>query len=159
MADAPVRTDLLEPLDRLRALTPQLSLDLEVRVDVPLKLRRLLVGEVLDLRLGREPEIDADLARGRGADAVDVRQPDLEALLVGEVDSGDTCHGGLLALALLVTRVRADDEHAAMGLDYAAALTHRLHGRTNFHRAPLDAQRTRRSTAAPQVRLIVAKPL
>jgi hypothetical protein len=54
--------------------------------------------------------------------------------LIREVDSGDTCHKAvLLALPLLVTGVRADDEHAAVPLDHAAALTHRLDGRAYFH--------------------------
>ena len=34
MADAAVRADLAEALDRLRALAAQVALDLEVRVDV-----------------------------------------------------------------------------------------------------------------------------
>ena len=38
-----------------------------------------------------ELEVLADLLRGRLADAVDVGQTDLEALLVREVDAGDTC--------------------------------------------------------------------
>src|SRR5439155_15697703 len=92
MADAAIRPDLGEPLDRLRALTPKVALDLEVLVDVLAKPRDLLVGEVADLRVGIEAERDRDLAGARLADPVDVRQPDLEPLLVGEIDSGDSRH-------------------------------------------------------------------
>src|SRR2546423_8738731 len=92
VTQAAVRADLGEPLDRLLALAPQVALDLELSVDVVAELRDLVVGEVADLRVGREPERARDLPRRRLADAVDVGQPDLEPLLVGEVHSGDACH-------------------------------------------------------------------
>jgi hypothetical protein len=103
MTDAAVGADLGEPLDRLLAFAPQVALDLEVRVDVVAKLRDLFVGEVLDLRVGIEAELGRDLARGRLPDPVDVRQPDLEPLLVRKVDAGDP--GDDSALPLLVPGV------------------------------------------------------
>jgi hypothetical protein len=80
--DPAVGADLAEALDRLRPLAAQVTLDLEIAVDVLAELRDLLVGEVLDLLVAREPRVGADLLRGRAADAVDVGQPDLEPLLV-----------------------------------------------------------------------------
>src|SRR5438093_979738 len=91
MADAAVRADLAEALDRLRAVAAQVTFHLELVVDVLTKLRDLLVGEVLDLRVGIEAERERNLARRRLADAVDVRQPDLEPLLVRKIYSGDAC--------------------------------------------------------------------
>jgi hypothetical protein len=129
--DPPIGTDLGEPLDRLLPVAAQVALDLEVRVDVVAELRDLLVGEVLDLRVRVEAELGGDLAGSRLADAVDVGQPDLEALLVREIDSGDACDGS--ALPLLVSRVGADDHGRAVPLDHAAALTHGLDGGANFH--------------------------
>ena len=76
-------------------------------------------------------EDERDLARARLADAVDVGQPDLEPLLVREVDACDSRHA--LALPLLVAGVRADDQGAAVPLDHAAALAHGLDGRSDFH--------------------------
>ena len=46
MAEAAVGADLAEALDRLRALAAQVTLDLELGVDVVAELRDLLVGEV-----------------------------------------------------------------------------------------------------------------
>ena len=89
MAEAAVGADLLQPLDRLLALTAQIALDLK-RVDVLAELRDLVVGQILDLLVRRKAQLGADLARRRLADAVDVGQPDLEPLLVREIDSGDS---------------------------------------------------------------------
>src|SRR6185503_7636637 len=122
MADAAVRADVAEALDLLLALAAQVTLDLDVRIDVGAELGDLVVGQVANLLVGRQPERGADLVRGRLADAVDVGQPDLEPLLVGEIDSGDACHS---ALPLLVVRVRADDHHATVPADHAAAFAHR----------------------------------
>jgi hypothetical protein len=131
MADAAVRADLREPLDGLLTVAAKVALDLKLRVDVVAELRDLFVGEILDLRVRAEAELGCDLAGSRLADPVDVGQPDLEALLVREVDSGDACDGS--ALPLLVTRVGADDHGRAVPLDHAAALTHGLDGWTDFH--------------------------
>jgi hypothetical protein len=132
MADAAVRADLGEPLDRLLPLAAQVSLDLEVRVDEVAELGDLFVGEVLDLRVGAQAELRGDLARDRLPDPVDVRQPDLEPLLVRKVDSGDACDGS--ALPLLVPRIATDDHGRPVPLDHAAALAHGLDGGTDFHR-------------------------
>jgi hypothetical protein len=131
MADAAVRANLRESLDRLLPVAAQVALDLEVRVDVVAELRDLFVGEVLDLGVRAEAELGCNLARRRLADPVDIGQPDLEALLVREVDSGDACDGS--ALPLLVTRVGADDHGRAVPLDHAAAFAPGLDGWTDFH--------------------------
>jgi hypothetical protein len=131
VADAAVGADLGEALDRLLPVTAEVTLDLEVRVDVVAELRDLFVRQVLDLRVRVEAELRGDLARGRLADPVDVGQPDLEALLIREVDSGDSGDGS--ALPLLVPRVGADDHGRAVPLDHAAAFAHGLDGRTDFH--------------------------
>jgi hypothetical protein len=117
MADPAVRADLGEPLDRLLPVAAQVTLDLEIRIDVVAELRDLFVRQVLDLRVRVEAELRGDLARGRLADPVDVRQPDLEPLLV-PLSS--------LSLPLLVTRIAADDHGRAVPLDHAAAFAHGL---------------------------------
>ena len=67
--------------------------------------------------------------RRRAPDPEDVGQADLESPR-GKADACDSCH---LALPLLVSRVRADDHGVTVPLDHAAALTHRLDGRADFH--------------------------
>src|SRR5262249_43956029 len=112
VADPAVRADLLQALDRLRALTAQVALHLEVLVDVLAQLRDLVVGEVADLRVRVEAERGRDLARRRLADPVDVRQPDLEPLLVREIDSGNSCQLVLLPVMLSSLRVASTKPEA-----------------------------------------------
>ena len=50
---------------------------------------------------------------------------------------------GLLALALLVTWIRADDHGPAVPLDDAAPLTHGLDGRSDLHQRYLYVIRPR----------------
>src|SRR5439155_27136753 len=54
----------------------------------------------------------------------------------------------LLALPLLVARVRTDDHHHAMAADGLALIAHLLHGRTNLHRN-LEPTRSGRRSAVP----------
>src|ERR1700745_2075314 len=62
VADAAVRADLGKPIDRLLPVAAQVTLDLEVGVDVVAKLRDLFVGQILDLRVRVETELGSDLA-------------------------------------------------------------------------------------------------
>ena len=56
MAHAAVGADLGEPLDVLRALAAQVALDLEL-LDRVAKLDRLLLGQVLDVGVGVDPDL------------------------------------------------------------------------------------------------------
>ena len=68
----------------------------ELELDPEQKVRDLTDEEVTKLRNYIDSEVEVELAddllRGRLADPVDVRQPDLEPLLRRKVDSGDACH-------------------------------------------------------------------
>ena len=59
---------------------------------------------------------------------------DLDPLLAGDVDAGDTCHRS--ALPLLVLRVGADDHHGAVAPDDLAVVAARLDGSSDFQRDP-----------------------
>src|SRR5262249_4220382 len=92
MPDPAVRADLGQALDRLPAVAAEVALHPELGAGGVAELRDLLVREVADLLVGIELERANHLLRGRAADSVDVRQPDLEPLLRGQVDAGDACH-------------------------------------------------------------------
>src|SRR5581483_9552238 len=139
-----VRADLREALDRLGPLAAEIAFDLIVRVDVVAQLRDLVLGQVADLDVTRQPERVGDLLRRRLTDSVDVGEPDLEPLLVRQVHACDTCHRSPLPLTLLVPRIAADDHGAPVPLDHAAALAHGLDGRSDFHGYEKDAHVTKR---------------
>src|SRR4029077_10292729 len=69
------------------------------------------------------------------ADAVDIRERDLESLLARDVDAGDTGHrdASFLTLPLLVARVLADHPDRAMPADDLALVAHLLDRRPNLH--------------------------
>src|SRR6266576_1782203 len=92
MTDASVGADLTKALDRLRAVATQVTFHLKVLVDVLAELRDLLVSQILDLCVGIQVQCAGDLARRRLPDAVDVRQPDLEPLLVRKIYACNSCH-------------------------------------------------------------------
>src|SRR5918912_4360310 len=81
VSDAAIGADLAEALDRLRALAAQIAFHLDVLVDVVAELRDLVLRQVANLRVRIEAERGCDAARRRLADAVDVRESDLEPLL------------------------------------------------------------------------------
>jgi hypothetical protein len=98
VAEALVAADLHLALDVLLDLAAQVALDLEVLVDPGADAVDLFVGEVAD----PGARVDADLSQiccgGGAADAEDVGERDLEPLLAGDVDAGDTCHVSVLPL-------------------------------------------------------------
>jgi len=87
VANPPIAADLRQALDRLRAVAAKIALDLELGVDERAEPGDFLVGQVTNLLVRIELELLADLACARGTDAVDVREPDLEPLLGGEIDA------------------------------------------------------------------------
>ena len=142
MTQALVAADLHLALDVLRDLAAQVTFDLEVLLDVAAQPRDFFFGEVAHARVARHLRVVADLLRDRAADAVDVRERDLEPLLAGDVDTGDTSHVCPLALTLLVARVDADDAHGTVPTDHLALLAHLLDRRSNLHRARVPALAT-----------------
>src|SRR6478752_6865708 len=92
VTQALVATDLHLALDVLRDLTAEVALDLHVLIDVGAEACNLFFGQVAYSGVTRHPRVVADLLRDRAADAVDVRERDLQPLLAGNVDTGNTSH-------------------------------------------------------------------
>src|SRR5262249_42606703 len=80
VAQAPIATDLLQPLDVLRALAAQITLDDVAVVDDVAQPDDLFLGEVAHLAIRLDPNVGQDPVRGRPTDAVDIGQADLDAL-------------------------------------------------------------------------------
>ena len=125
MADATVAADVHEALDVLRALTAQIALDGDFTVDGVAQLDDLFFRQIADLGVRVDTDDRENLVGGLAADAVDVRETDLDALLRRDVDACDTCHADL-PLPLTMTRVRADHLHGTVPADDLALLAHLL---------------------------------
>ena len=93
MTQPSVATDLHEALDVLRNLAVQVTFDGEVLVDVFADLLQIVFGDILDTDVRVNAGLCNDLLGGRVADAVNVGQTDLDALLAREVDAEKTSHG------------------------------------------------------------------
>ena len=83
-----------------------------VAVDRLADVEHFLVGEVLDALFGRDSELLGDLPGRGAADTVDVGQRDLDALVGGDVDPGNTSHSYPLSSSTGV-EVAEGKSHAA----------------------------------------------
>src|SRR5262249_16335765 len=79
-----VAADFDLALDVRGDLPAEVTLDLEVAVDVGAQLGDLFLGEVAHPRVARDADTVADLLGPRAADAEDVGERDLQPLLAGD---------------------------------------------------------------------------
>src|SRR6266581_3790110 len=92
VTDPAVAADVHEALHAHGDLAPQIALDLELALDDVANARRLLVGPGLDPLVGIHARIRHNFLGRGNADAVDVLDRDLAALVARQVDSGYACH-------------------------------------------------------------------
>jgi len=92
VADPLQAPDLDLALDVVLDVATEITFDGEVLVDVVSDLVDLVLGERGHLGVAVELELVADLLSGRQTDPVDVGERDLQPLLAGDVDAGDSCH-------------------------------------------------------------------
>src|SRR5262245_38398932 len=93
VTEAPVGADIHQPLDVHLNLAAQRALHLQVALDDAAQLARVLVAQTLDPDIGAHPRLREDLARGGAANAEDVGERDLDALVRRKIDARDACHG------------------------------------------------------------------
>src|SRR5918993_3051884 len=87
-----VAADLDLAADVRLDLTPEVTLDLEVGFDLVAKLDQLLVTERVDPGVRVDTGGSEQLLGAGTADAVDVGESDLDALVAREVDTNEACH-------------------------------------------------------------------
>src|SRR5688572_11189594 len=92
VAEATVAGEVHQPLDVHRRLAPEVALDIVVGVDRLADVKDLLVGQVLNALFRPDSELLRDLPGLASADSVDVGERDLDALVRGYVNAGDTGH-------------------------------------------------------------------
>jgi hypothetical protein len=142
MAQAAIAADLHESLDVQIDLASEVALYRKVSINVVAQPGDLFIREIFDPRFGDDAYGIDGFPRPRPSDPVDIGQRDLDLLIVGYVYPGDSRHyrppervarSGVvriapkLTLALLVSRVIADDPHHAVAPDNLALLATWLH--------------------------------
>ena len=136
MTKAAVAADLHQTLHVLGNLAMKVALDSEVVLDVITQLRELFLSQIIGAGVGIDARLREDLLGSREADAVNIGQTDLDALVAREVDADKTCHKPeflSLTLTLLMTRVLANHENLAMATNDLALVAHLLDRRTYLH--------------------------
>src|SRR5829696_6042371 len=95
-----VAADLDLAADVSLDLATEVTLDLEVGFDLVTELEQLFVSQLVHAEVGADPGGLQELLGAGTADAVDVGECDLDALVAREVNTNEACHG----LALSVVR-------------------------------------------------------
>src|SRR5207247_8680665 len=134
-AEPAVPAEVDHALDARRDVAAEVALDLVAGVDRASKTRRLLVGQVVALAPGIDLRLGAQLEGRAPADAVDVGEGDLHALVPRQVHSGETCHA--LAPPAPVARGRARPAPRARAPARASGPTGALDRCPHLHVLPL----------------------
>jgi hypothetical protein len=92
MANTLIGANLDLALDVLLNLSAKVPLNLVVGLNQPANLGGLVLGQVFDLGVGVQSQITTDLMGTGESDPKDVRQANLEALVAGKINAGDTSH-------------------------------------------------------------------
>src|SRR3712207_1893611 len=107
VAAALVAADLDLATDVGLDLTTEVALDLEVRLDLVAEPHELVVAQLVDSHVGAHTGGLEQLLSTGTADAVDVGECDLDALVARQVDTNKTCHGWRVSLRSPKVSVRA----------------------------------------------------
>src|SRR6478672_12691733 len=111
-----VAADLDLAADVRLDLTPEVTLDLEVGFDLVAKLDQLLVTERVDPSVRVDAGGGQELLGAGTADAVDVGECDLDALVAREVNTNEACHVAVSLSVLASVSGRVASHPASGGL-------------------------------------------
>ena len=92
MPQAAIAADLHQALDVHGNFAAQVALYLDVVVNVVAQLADIILGQILHAGIGIDARMLDDIVGDVAANAVDVRQGDLDSLLPGKVDTSNSCH-------------------------------------------------------------------
>src|ERR1700753_2305517 len=92
MAQATIAAEIHQALDVHRGVAAQIAFDEIIAVDDFANLDDFGFGQVMDATVRRDADLLDDLARLGGTDSMDIAKADLDPLLGGNIDAGDTGH-------------------------------------------------------------------
>ena len=87
-----VAADLGQPLDIQSNLTAQVAFHHVALVDGLTKLGFVGLGQILHAGVGVDPSLRQDVLGALSANTVDIGQTDFDSLILGQVNTGNTCH-------------------------------------------------------------------
>jgi hypothetical protein len=163
VAKAAVATDLHKASGVLAYLATQVAFSSVVPINVVTHARNFVFGEILDTSVWVYVCGLANLLCASKSDTINVSESNLYALIARKIDAVYTGQfkTPLLALALLVARVLADDVDLAVATNDLALVAHLLNRRAYLHRLSFPIKPT--VQCARQVVLarsyILAQPL
>jgi hypothetical protein len=133
VADAAIAFDALQALEVHADLAAQIAFDdVFAFLDGVDDLGELLLGQILGADGRVNIRAFEDLLRVNGADAIDIAERDINALVRRYFNTNDACHK-FLTLPLFVTFVGANDADNAAAAHHFAVLTHFLYRCPDFH--------------------------
>src|SRR5215218_3129514 len=92
MANATVGADVHQSLDVHRHLGAQRAFHLVITLDHAADLVHIGISEIANAKIGIDASLLHDLLRRMTANAVDVRQSDLDLFVAREIDASNTSH-------------------------------------------------------------------
>ena len=92
MAHAAIAADFGQTLDVKRHLTTQITLDHIGLVDDLTMLRLVGLSQILYASVGVDACLREDILRTFSSNTIDISQTDLDSLILGQVNTGNTCH-------------------------------------------------------------------
>src|SRR5262249_20466448 len=92
MPHAAEAADFHQPLDVHRDLLAEITFDAALLLDHPADLTHVVLGQILDADVRRDPGILQDAVRAHTPDAVDVGETNLDPLGARKINARDTCH-------------------------------------------------------------------
>jgi hypothetical protein len=153
MTQPTITADIHEALDIHSNLTPKITLNRVIGINDFTQASELGLGEILASGIGIHPGPAQYLVASSTPNAIDIRQTDLNTLLVGDIHTRNTCHSlpphyetwsarrGVLvvpfrslALSLLVPRILTDHTDDSLPPHNLAFVTTPLDRRSDFHR-------------------------
>ena len=91
MTQAAIAADLVQALDVQCGLAAQVALD-DISVDSVTELLLVSIGQILNAGVGVDTSLLQNVHSALAADTIDISQADFNALILRQVNTGNTCH-------------------------------------------------------------------
>ena len=140
MAHTAIAVNFNESLNVKCSVSAQITFNIQVLLNVITNFGNLILGKISATSIGINSGCLYDLSSSGTADTIDVSKADLNSLVVGQVNTRNTCHIVLppnycsgLALTLFVLWIFTDNHDFTIALNHFAFVANFLYRRSDFH--------------------------